>query len=49
MLGFCMARIVTCTLRIASTSLPTNANLAIAAAVFVGAATLIRMYYLRPF
>jgi hypothetical protein len=36
-----MARIVTCTLRIASICIPTNANLSIAAAVFVAAAVLI--------
>lgn len=39
--GFCMARTTTTILRIASTELPTNINLAIAAAVFVAAATIL--------
>ncbi|KAF2796729.1 hypothetical protein K505DRAFT_270880 [Melanomma pulvis-pyrius CBS 109.77] len=36
--GFCMSRIVTTTLRIASISLPTNLRLAMAAQIFVAAA-----------
>ena len=36
-----MSRIVTCILRIASISVPTNANLSIAASIFVGAGVLI--------
>ncbi|KAF9739628.1 hypothetical protein PMIN01_02262 [Paraphaeosphaeria minitans] len=39
--GFCMARITTCTLRIASISLPTNIRLAIAAQIFVAAGILL--------
>ncbi|KAH7116087.1 hypothetical protein B0J11DRAFT_584119 [Dendryphion nanum] len=39
--AFCMARIVTCILRIASTSLPHDAQLAIAAQIFVAAGVLI--------
>ncbi|KAF2121478.1 hypothetical protein BDV96DRAFT_564324 [Lophiotrema nucula] len=39
--GFCMARIATCVLRIASISLPTDAQLAIAASIFVAAGVLI--------
>ncbi|KAH9864309.1 hypothetical protein J1614_010243 [Plenodomus biglobosus] len=39
--GFCMSRIVTCILRIASVCLPTNASLGIAATVFVGAGILL--------
>lgn len=39
--GFCMARIVTLTLRIASTCLPTNIRLAIAAQIFVAAGVLL--------
>jgi len=41
MFGFCMSRITTCCLRLASVMHPTNLSLAIAAAVFVAAATLI--------
>ncbi|ORY09680.1 hypothetical protein BCR34DRAFT_656427 [Clohesyomyces aquaticus] len=39
--GFCMARIVTCIMRIASTCVPHNIRLAIAASVFVAAGVLI--------
>ncbi|KAH8719488.1 hypothetical protein GQ44DRAFT_658883 [Phaeosphaeriaceae sp. PMI808] len=39
--GFCMSRIATCTLRIASLCLPTNINLGIAASIFVAAGVLI--------
>ncbi|KAF2199129.1 hypothetical protein GQ43DRAFT_473919 [Delitschia confertaspora ATCC 74209] len=39
--GFCMARIATCTLRIASISLPKNIRLSIAASIFVSAGVLI--------
>lgn len=39
--GFCMSRIVTCTLRIASICLPSDVSLSIAAAIFVGAGVLI--------
>ncbi|KAF2752562.1 hypothetical protein EJ05DRAFT_296055 [Pseudovirgaria hyperparasitica] len=39
--GFCMSRIATTTLRIASTSLPTNLNLSIAASIFVAAGVLL--------
>ncbi|KAF2734927.1 hypothetical protein EJ04DRAFT_601850 [Polyplosphaeria fusca] len=38
---FCMARMTTCIIRIASVSLPTNIRLAIAAAIFVAAGVLI--------
>lgn len=39
--AFCMSRVVTCILRIASTSLPRNLQLAIAAQIFVAAGVLI--------
>lgn len=40
-IGFCMSRIVTCILRIASICLPNNINLLIAASIFVAAGVLI--------
>ncbi|KAF2473802.1 uncharacterized protein BDR25DRAFT_332587 [Lindgomyces ingoldianus] len=39
--GFCMARVVTCVMRIASTCVPHNISLAIAASIFVAAGVLI--------
>jgi len=39
--GFCMARITTCAMRIASVCIPTNIRLAIAAQIFVAAGVLI--------
>ncbi|KIV99615.1 uncharacterized protein PV09_08790 [Verruconis gallopava] len=39
--GFCMARIVTCIMRIASASLPTDLSLAIAAQIFTAAGVVI--------
>jgi hypothetical protein len=39
--GFCMARVVTCIMRIASTALPTDASLAIAAQIFTAAGVVI--------
>ncbi|KAJ4301628.1 hypothetical protein N0V90_003721 [Kalmusia sp. IMI 367209] len=39
--GFCMARITTCTLRIASICLPSNISLALAAQIFVAAGIII--------
>ncbi|EUC39492.1 hypothetical protein COCMIDRAFT_41962 [Bipolaris oryzae ATCC 44560] len=39
--GFCMTRITTCTIRIASISLPANIHLAIAAQIFVAAGILL--------
>src|SRR5215469_10985998 len=41
LVGFCMARIVTCIMRIASVSKPSNINLAIAALVFTNAGIII--------
>src|SRR5215469_3990550 len=41
LVGFCMARIVTCIMRIASVAKPSNINLAIAALVFNNAGVII--------